>query len=93
MLSFESYRKARCELLKVFAYVFRIITFVTECDIKMAHHKTVNNKKVLLRERKRHTDRRVASTRYATPGGGGGYPERAPHLDLDGGVPQGRPPT
>ena len=37
------------------------------------------NKKVLLRERKRHTDRRVASTRYAAPaggggGGGGGYP-------------------
>ena len=43
-------------------------------------------KKVLLRERKRHTDRRVASTRYAAPagGGGGGYPGWAPHLDLDG---------
>ena len=28
------------------------------------------NKKVLLRERKRHTDCHVASTRYAAPGGG-----------------------
>ena len=32
------------------------------------------NKKVLLRERKRHTDRRVASTRYAVPVGRGGVP-------------------
>ena len=30
------------------------------------------NKTVLLRERKRHTARRVASTRYAVLGGGGG---------------------
>ena len=30
------------------------------------------NKKVLLRERKRHTNRRVASTPYAVPVGGGG---------------------
>ena len=29
------------------------------------------NKKVLLRERKRHTDRCVASTRYVASGGGG----------------------
>ena len=43
------------------------------------------NKKVLLRERKRHTDRGVASTRYAAPGGGGGgtharggYPRQVP---------------
>ena len=33
----------------------------------------LNNKKVLLRERKRHTDRRVASTRYAVLVGGGTY--------------------
>ena len=33
--------------------------------------KNYNNKKVLLRERKRHTDRRVASARYAVPVGGG----------------------
>ena len=35
------------------------------------------NKKVLLRERKRHTARHVASTHYAVPvggGGGGTYP-------------------
>ena len=38
------------------------------------------NKKVLLRERKRHTARRAASARYA--GGGGGY-----HPDLARGVP------
>ena len=41
-----------------------------------------SNEKVLLRERKRHTDRRVASTRYAVlVGGGGGVPT------LGGGVP------
>ena len=34
-----------------------------------------DNKKVLLRERKRHTDCRVASTRYAAPAGGGGVPQ------------------
>ena len=34
------------------------------------------HKKVLLRERKRHTARRVASARYA--GGGGGYPVPGP---------------
>ena len=40
---------------------------------------TFHNKKVLLRERKRHTDRRVASTRYAAPGGGwGGTPGGPP---------------
>ena len=38
--------------------------------------KVAINKKVLLRERKKHTARRVASARYAalSPNGGGGYP-------------------
>ena len=39
--------------------------------------KIKKKKKVLLRERKRHTDRRVASTRYAAPGWGG-TPGRPP---------------
>ena len=58
-----------------------------------------NNKKVLLRERKRHTDRHATSTRYAAPARGGtpggapiiswmGYPPLAgwgtPHYELDG---------
>ena len=65
------------------------------------------NKKVLLRERKRHTSRRVASARYGdlSPDGGGGVP----HPVLDGGrypilltggtpiqshwIPQGTPPS
>ena len=49
--------------------------------------KYFNHKKVLLRERKRHTDRRVASTRYADPaGGGGGYtPDGHPPAE---GIPQ-----
>ena len=42
---------------------------------------STNNKKVLLRERKRHTARRVASARYAK----GGYPVPGP-----GGVPHHR---
>ena len=54
------------------------------------------NKKVLLRERKRHTDRRVASTGYAAPAGGyprlappaRGYPRQAPPA---GGYPGGCP--
>ena len=43
------------------------------------------NKEVLLRERKRHTARRVASARYAglSPDGGGGG---VPHAGLDGGT-------
>ena len=47
---------------------------------------TLENKKVLLRERKRHTARCVASTRYAVPVGG---TPRPPVLgsDLDRGVP------
>ena len=36
--------------------------------------KTVAQKKVLLRERKRHTARRVASARYAALSRGGGVP-------------------
>ena len=49
------------------------------------------NKKVLLRERKRHTARRVASARYAAPSGGGtpshsgGYPSHV--LMVEGGYP------
>ena len=34
----------------------------------------MHNKKVLLRERKRHTARRIASVRYAALSCGGGYP-------------------
>ena len=57
-----------------------------KCKIVLIH----TNKKVLLRERKRHTDRRVASTRYAAPGGGGGVPwAGAPML---GGTPGQAPP-
>ena len=64
--------------------------------------KQISNKKVLLRERKRHTARRVASARYAdlsrggTPShvrGGGGYPVPC----LGGGTPShawgGTPPN
>ena len=58
------------------------------------HIEQITNKKVLLRERKRHTDRRVTSTRYAAPAGGVGgtpgghppYPGRVPPL-WGGGVP------
>ena len=46
------------------------------------------HKTVLLRERKRHTARRVASTRYAVPVGG--YPPPILGPDLDGG---GVPPS
>ena len=50
---------------------------------------TILNKKVLLRERKRHTARRVASTRYAV--GGGGVPTlgggRVSTFPGGGGVP------
>ena len=61
--------------------------------------KTIKNKKVLLRERKRHTARRVASARYAGWGGGlprpgmvGGYPIQSwwgvPHLVMvERGIP------
>ena len=52
------------------------------------HLKICFNKKVLLRERKRHTARCVANTRYVVltgyPPGGGGYPVRYPP---PGGVP------
>ena len=43
------------------------------------------NNKVLLRERKRHTARRVASTRHAVPVGV--PPSPCPDLDRGGGVP------
>ena len=61
--------------------------------------KTFNYKKVLLRERKRHTARRVASTRYAALSGGGtqGTPpstpgQGVPHQDLVGEGYLGYPP-
>ena len=60
--------------------------------------KTIRNKKVLLRERKRHTARCVASARYAalSNGGGGGVPHPVmmgvvPHPVMVGGTP-GSPP-
>ena len=50
-----------------------------------------NNKKVLLRERKRHTARRVASARYADWGGGGLPIPRSggggTHPQIQGGFP------
>ena len=60
--------------------------------------KSVFNKKVLLRERKRHTDRRVASTRYVASVGGGGVPPsrsrwgggHPPSRSRWGGVPPSR---
>ena len=67
------------------------------------HCEMKKNKKVLLRERKRHTARRIESARFADggrgvphpvlDGGGGGYPiqswmgGRVPHPVLDGGTP------
>ena len=53
---------------------------------------TLQNKKVLLRERKRHTAHRVASARYAalSHGWGGGTPH---HPDLVWGGPWVPPPS
>ena len=45
------------------------------------------NKKVLLRKRKRHTDRHVASTPSVVLTGGKGVPQVPPHLDLARGIP------
>ena len=52
------------------------------------------NKSVLLRERKRHTDRRLSSTPCAVPGGGVTQvgPLGYPHPDLARGVPWAGPP-
>ena len=51
----------------------KITTPVFECHYWLAKHK--HQKKVLLRERKRHTDRGVSSTPSAVlPGRGGGSP-------------------
>ena len=47
--------------------------------------KLKHNKKVLLRERKRHTDRCVASARYAVPVGGTPLSCLGPDLDGGGG--------
>ena len=57
--------------------------------ILATHRFHVNYKKVLLRERKRHTARRVASARYAdlSPDGGGGGRYRIQSLMGGGGVP------
>ena len=46
-----------------------------------------HNKKVLLRKCKRHTARRVASTRYAVPVGGRPPPPQILTWDLDSGYP------
>ena len=60
---------------------------------------TSENKTVLLRERKRHTDRRLSSTPCAVLSGGGGGVSWVgapwlgyPHPDLDGGTPGRCPP-
>ena len=68
----------------------------------MVSHLILNYKKVLLRERKRHTARRIASARYG--GGWGGYPiqswwgvlypvmgEGVPHTVMVGGGYPGYP--
>ena len=49
--------------------------------------KIMIHKKVLLRERKRYTARRVASARYAALSNGGGGGEGLPHPLLDRGYP------
>ena len=55
---------------------------------------TETNKKVLLRERKRHTARRVANIGYAVPVGGTPIPGQdrgdTPIPGQDGGTPWGR---
>ena len=66
---------------------FYLLLYVQEHlkTTRVIFSKIPHNKKVLLRERKRHIARRVASTRYAalSPDGGGGYP----HLVLHRGTP------
>ena len=75
------------------------------CDIKSQNKilfRTIHSKKVLLCERKRHTARRIASTRYAALSNpdlvGGGTQGTPHHPDLVWGVPhpdlvRGVPPT
>ena len=58
------------------------IFFMKENTNHMVHSKKMINKKVLLRERKRHTDRGVSSTPSVVLYWGGGYP-------LAGGYPPG----
>ena len=63
--------------------IFFSKTLVTWCwDLNYFWSENTPNKKVLLRERKRHTARRVASTPYVVLTG---YPP--PRPDLAGGVP------
>ena len=53
------------------------ITGIGKCDnvLQVSYiSEDMKNKKVLLRERKRHTARRVASARYADLSPDGGYP-------------------
>ena len=50
---------------------------------------SIQNKKVLQRERKRHTDRCVSSTCYAVPVGGGTYPRRGGTYPRRGGTYSG----
>ena len=78
--------------LKVFTLVFLNRKYF-ECYLIMLlryslshnNERQIKYKKVLLRERKRHTDRGVASTRYAAPVGG--TPSPILGSDLEGGYP------
>ena len=72
-------------------------TVRNECSHRMLYEYQISyckiifcNKKVLLRERKRHTARRIASARYAALSGGGDTPSQVwgggvPRSGLDGG--------
>ena len=70
---------------------------MTNPNLEIRVNGIIHNKKVLLRESKRHTARRLASTCYnalsigwggtPTSPGGGRFPRSANHPDLTGGVP------
>ena len=100
--NFSSEVSLKMASLKSFIYqICYIITVIhkSNCEFIMTNNLTfycefsVTDKKVLLRERNRHTAHRVASTRYAVPVGGtflsrsqvrmGGVP---PFPDLGGGT-------
>ena len=71
-----------------------IIALTEVAFMKLKKVRKEKNKKILLRERKRHTARRVASTHYAVPVGGtiAPLPSPLPHLDLGRGTPAPCPP-
>ena len=81
-------------------WIYKVIWHLLEVYSLQCRRKSVH-KKVLLRERKRHTARRIASARYAdlSPDGGGGYPIQTwdgvppPRLDLGWGTPLCKPGT